>query len=143
MKHLEYAYEHVCNFRPKKLCMNYRVWVSSGLPWKRKLNSYVEVLQIWCNDWNNFTWPYGVCWDAWNDLKCSWTPSGLAAAYGSKWEMKLMILRLQIVCKGLDSSNMLFMMCLQHWFELKWPLFENSMLTCFGSKNLEKREESV
>ena len=60
--------------------MNYRVWVWSDIPCKRKSDFDVEVLQKCCNDWNSFTWPQVVCWCVWNGLRSFKTPSGIAGA---------------------------------------------------------------
>ena len=42
------------------------------------------MIQLCCDDLDSFTWPYGVCWCAWNELKWFRTPSGVAAASCSK-----------------------------------------------------------
>ena len=118
--------------------MHHRVWVWSCLPCKRNSNSYVEVLQRCFNDWNSFTWPYGVCWELWNELKWPETPSGVAAAYSFKWEFGFVIMMFQKYEKCLDSFYMLYWMCQQHWFGLECSQFENSMLT-WGKWELEQK----
>ena len=101
-----------------------------------------EWLQKCCDALDSFTWPYGVCWDAWNGLKWSRTSTGVAAAYASKLKSGFVILRFLKCEECLDSSSMLYMMCLQHWFGLKHFSFENSIVTCSWSK-IWRKERNV
>ena len=79
-KHSIYMQECVGNKRPKNARVNYGVQSSSDLPCKRESCFDVEVIQKCCDDLDSFTWPYGVCWCAWNELIWAGTPSGVAAA---------------------------------------------------------------
>ena len=42
-----------------------------------------------CNDLNSSNGPYVVCWEAWNGLKTSGTPTGISTANGFECDMEV------------------------------------------------------
>ena len=139
--------KHVGNLLQHLLCMHLRVWILKSLPCKRNSNSYIEVLQMLCNDLDSFNDPYVVCCKLWNGLKPPGSSTGVWTACCFKWEISFVILMLQKCEKCLDSFYMMYWMCLDHRFEWNCSLFENSMVTCFeasfGTKERNKRKQVI
>ena len=69
------------------------------------------MFQVEFLDLDSFNDDYGVCLNAWNELKSFRTPSSMLTAYAFKLILDLVILVLQNFKMCLDTFYMMFVMC--------------------------------
>ena len=120
-------------------CMNYGVWVVRLTSFKWKSNFELEVFQKFFDDLDNFTWPYGVCLDAWNVLKLP----GMACSNPTATCLSV-IWNFVILMPGMNDSNnfqMMFRRGLDHWFGQNLQGLEVGILTPLKLRNLKLKKE--
>ena len=71
----------------------------------------LDLLQMLFDALDSFNGPYGVGWEAWNELQPSGTPTGVTSANASKWILGFVILVFQMQDECLDIFLMMFVMC--------------------------------